>query len=252
MFSIGRQLTSVLTALVLATSVAAQTSTAPPSDAWRRAGRLLGVYDAASGNPIQDAEVIDVINDVTVRTPASGLITLGFLPVGSSLVQIRKVGFAAETLLVSITARDTAPITIVLNPLTELAAVVITDSAPRYINANLRAFEQRRKVGIGHFVTEAQLRKDDGLKLSHELGRIPGLTISAKGNGTVQSTRGGCTPVVFLDGLRLQDGRGMPTLGNWEVSEVGAIEYYTSAQIPAQFNQTSAACGAILIWTRER
>jgi hypothetical protein len=247
----------------MSAAAAAQSSpaTAVPARDWRYPGRLLGVYDAQSGSPIQDVEVTDVFNDVTVRTPASGLITLGFLPEGRSLVRVRKVGFTAETLFVSITLRDTAPITIVLNRLTDLAPVIITDSAPRYTSQRLRQFEQRRSLGIGHFVTEAELRKDDGRRLGAALMRLPGLMVTAR-NGSVVSTRGGCSPDVYVDGVMggapiamatVRGGRHTyPGVGLLDVTDFAAIEYYTPGESPAQFRGVGNACGVIMLWTREK
>jgi hypothetical protein len=247
MLFIGRLIASVSITSVLATAVAAQSAAAPTPPR----PRLLGVYDAATGNPIQAVEVTDMLTDITIRTPVSGLVSLSFLPVGRSMVSIRKLGFSAETLFVSISPRDTAPITVILNQLTSLDAVVITDSATQHTSANLRGFEERRRTGNGHFVTEAQLRKDDGMKLSRELGRIPGLTVSIRGD--VRSARGGCRPDVFIDGVRTNPaGRGTPALGDMEVNDFAAIEYYGIGQVPAQYNQIGAGCGAILLWTRER
>lgn len=245
----------VVLCLALATAVAqsqATPTTLAPTVNWRYPGRLLGVYDGLSGRPIEDVEVTDIFNDATVRTPASGLITLGFLPVGRSLVRIRKIGYTSDTLLILITPRDTAPITIVLNRLTDLAAMMIVDSGPHYLNPNLRAFEQRRRTIPGHFVTEAQLRKNDGLRLGQELGKIPGLAVSGR-DGNVRSTRG-CVPDVYVDGVKQPRAtpRGIPTIGQMEVSEVGAIEYYTVGQIPTQFNATGGMCGGIFVWSRER
>ena len=247
MLFIGRLIASISIASIFATTVAAQGAAVPTPPR----PRLLGVYDAATGNPIQDVEVTDMFTDIMVRTPASGLVALNFLPEGRSMVSIRKLGFSAETLFVTISPRDTAPITVILNQVTALAAVTITDSAAQHTSANLRGFEERRRTGNGHFVTEAQLRKDDGMKLSRELGRIPGLTVSVR--GVVQSVRGRCTPDLFIDGVRTNGrGRGMPALGDMEVDDYAAIEYYGVGQVPAQYNQTGAACGAILLWTREK
>jgi outer membrane cobalamin receptor len=83
------------------------------------------------------------------------------------------------------------------------------------------------------------------------LGRIPGLTVSIRGD--VRSARGGCRPDVFIDGVRTNPaGRGTPALGDMEVNDFAAIEYYGIGQVPAQYNQIGAGCGAILLWTRER
>lgn len=271
MKSIARRIT--VASLLAFVAAGAQSNPVASAEAWRFPGRLLGVYDGGSGRPIQDVEVTDIFNGVTFRTPASGLITLGFLPEGRSLVRIRKIGFTPESMFVSITPRDTTPVTVVLTRMTDLAAVLIKDSTNKYISPNLRAFEERRRMGIGHFVTEGELRKQDGLTLGHALAKVAGLHGTA--DGKIVSTRGGCSPDIWVDGIKggapltivtsetraRRDPKAKPPANElWEypgaafleVMEFGAVEYYTPTETPVYLKTFGNGCGVLLLWTRER
>jgi hypothetical protein len=84
----------------------------PPLPFYRY--RLLGVYDEATGDPIADAEVLDVETGDRTRTTASGIITLAFLPDGGSPLRITKPGYADLTLVVQITPDNTTPLTLTM------------------------------------------------------------------------------------------------------------------------------------------
>ena len=125
--------------------------------------RILGVFDEQSGAPIEGAEVVDALNHVSALTTTTGTVSLVFLPDGGSMVQIKKVGYQPATMIVEIAPADTVPLTVILNRLAStspgaaqtLPTVVTKDSAPRYISPGLQAFEERRRSGFGHFITEA-------------------------------------------------------------------------------------------------
>ena len=76
--------------------------------------RVLGVFDDASGEPVADAEIVDDSSGTKALTTATGTVTLAFLPEGASSITIRKPGYAVQTLGVTISPADTAPITITL------------------------------------------------------------------------------------------------------------------------------------------
>src|SRR5215467_12679729 len=115
--------------------------------------RLLGLFDQAPGEPIEGAEVFDVSTGWSAKTTATGTVSLVFLPDGGDLVRIRKVGYAPVFTKITISPKDTAPITMLLARVAELPAVVTRDTARHYISGNVNAFEERARVRVaGYFI----------------------------------------------------------------------------------------------------
>ena len=138
-------LTVAASILVLA-GVAGAAQTPPPvrepiargaAPAAQPSLRLLGVFDEDTGQPLAGVEVSDMLTGTSALTTVTGTVSLAFLSAGGSLVRVRKVGYAVQTLAVSQT--DTAGITVILKRVAELPAVVTRDSA--------RALSRRRCVG---------------------------------------------------------------------------------------------------------
>lgn len=94
-------------------AVGAQVS-AEPVAAYRN--RIVGVYDETTGDPLANVEVVDLATGTYARTTATGTATLAFLPDGASTIALRRDGFAELKLDVSISPRDTLPLTVVLSP----------------------------------------------------------------------------------------------------------------------------------------
>jgi hypothetical protein len=93
-----------------------KTRIAPPPPASLPAYRIriLGVYDEASGSPLEGADVIEVATGTKVVSTATGTVSLAFLPEGSSLIRIEKVGYETTTMPVTISPADTLPITLTI------------------------------------------------------------------------------------------------------------------------------------------
>ncbi len=251
---------------VVALSVAhaglAQTGDSPKVSTKAQAyrARILGVFDERTGDPVEGVEVIDLLTGTSALTTVSGTVALVFLPDGGSIVRIRKIGFAVQSLRVSISPADTSPVTVVLTPLaTELATVHVTDSARAHLSPALRGFEERRTSGMGgYFITADELRKADGRPLANLLStKVAGITVDRQGRRTfLLSMRAGfkakCYPDIYLDGVPFT-GRPAPDLSELEVDRFAGVEFYAGgATLPAEFNRTASGCGALLLWTRDR
>ena len=250
---------------VVGVGVAFGQAPTPPTLTAPYRHRLLGVYDGATGEAIEGAEVTDAFNHVSALTTKTGTVTLVFLPDGGSLVQIKKIGYQPVTMLVQISPADTVPVTVTLNPAVQtLPAVVTNDSSPHFISPGLRGFEERRKLGFGHFLTEAELRKNDSGRMSDMIRRFSGLAITCaktgprRGDCWAVSTRlaskyaiqgGSCDVDVYLDGALSTNN----DLEKLNVNEFAGVEYYSGgATIPVQYNKTGSSCGVLLLWHRER
>jgi carboxypeptidase family protein len=106
---------------VVASAEARSNDTAPaardvdmaPKDLSFRA-RLVGVFDESNGEPVVGAEVADSASGTFARTTTTGTVSLSFLPEGASTLRIHKPGFVDLFLAVSISPRDTLPLTLLL------------------------------------------------------------------------------------------------------------------------------------------
>ncbi len=218
--------------------------------------RILGVFDAASGEPIEGAEVSDALSKTTALTTKTGTVTLAFLPEGGSLVRIRKIGYATQMMMVAISPADTVPLTVLLTTAQTLPTVVTTDSAPKYLSPALRQFEERRRQGLGHFVTDSALRtRENRTTMTNIVRMFPSVTMICPNRGirTGQcwpvSARRGCPLVIYVDGVQSTDN----DLQRMLIADYAGVEFYSGpATVPAMYNATGSDCGVLLFWTRER
>jgi len=245
------------------TALAPERSLSAQLPAYRH--RVLGVFDSQSGEPIEGAEVVDVMSKTSAATTRTGTVDLIYLPDGGSLIRIQKLGYTPQTFVVPISPVDTVPLTILLVAATPTLPTVVTkDSAPRYISPGLRAFEERRKLGFGYFLTEAELRKHDNQKMANVVRRLPSVRLICPRSGPRQGecfavgTRlasrlailgGACEIEIYLNGVVSND----HDLQKLDVNEFAAVEYYPGGtSLPIEYNRTGSACGVLLLWTRER
>ena len=240
---------ALLLATALTTSVLAQ---APE---YRT--RVLGVYDASTLEPIADAQVTDVASHAFSRTTRTGTVSLAFLPDGGGYVTVKHVGYESWMGFVAITPHDTTPLTIILKATTPvLPAIVSKDTAPKHISPGLQSFDERRKGGFGQFIDEVELRKNDNRELPEVMRKLTNIRIQCSYHTPRKCVAVPATPgigrcslaLVYLDGIVIND----TNLLLYQTSEIAGIETYSSATVPAQYNKEGAACGVVLLWTRER
>jgi hypothetical protein len=227
----------------------------------RTVGRILGVFDDATGQPLQGAEVIDVEANTKAITSVSGAVSLEFLGADSSVVQIRKIGYYTQMIPVAAPA-DTVPITVVLKPLVQTLPKVVTTAATPP-SRQMAEFEDRRRIGNGHYLTAADIDRIFSSDIAIVLARVPSLHVSGGPGGWTIAMRGGvgignprvsasnlCAPTLFVDGVRSTMGdvrRAIPLM-----SDIKGIEVYTQSEImPPGFDYSSmTGCGSIIIWSR--
>jgi hypothetical protein len=251
--------------LALASSLLDAQAAPPPGTmvsvpAYR--ARLLGVYDADSGQPIEGVEVVDALYHASSLTSKTGTVALFFLPDSGSLIRIQKIGYQPTTMVVAISPADTVPITVLLSRVAQaLPTVVSKETGRKFFSPGLQAFETRRRLGVGRFITDEELRKSDNRKMTEVL-RSAGVTVqcgkrgppcfavSNRQSGKTALSIGSCGFDLYLDGAHLADSE--RDVDKMQVEDYGGIEIYSgAATIPAEYNMTGSSCGVILLWTRE-
>ena len=263
------------TLAALALGVAAVFDAAPAARAQSSPGtqavptyrlRILGVFDEASGEPVEGADVIDVLSNTKAITTKTGTVSLFFLPDGGSMVRIRKVGYEPQTFMVAIDSANKTPITVLLKPAgTTLPTVTVTDSAPLRLTPRLREFEEHRKTGFGHFIGEEVFRKNESTSMANLLiSRLPLQTVeTSTGAILLASTRtpcGGlalsvcarpnCFVRIYIDGVTVA---GAQDMGRMSAMDFAAAEFYPGGAIlPAGYSPTGSQCGTLILYTRDR
>ena len=140
------------------------------------------------------------------------------------------------------------------------------------------SFDDHRRIGLGNFVTRAELDLHQGRPLAQVLRTFPGAAIansrgsaawvlasrvppSLGGTGVYvptaserrQGMPAGCYAKVYLDNILMNPGS--PT-EPFDVNSIGAeqaeaIEFYASAaQTPLKYATLDSSCGVIVIWRR--
>jgi hypothetical protein len=230
-------------------------------------------------NRLDGAEISIAEIRRTVLSSAQGEFRIDGVPAGRYAVTVRHVGFTPRVDTVEFSADGRVERTYVLAPsLAVLDSVRVTAKERKYLSPGLNGFEERRKLGFGHFITDSVLRRYDNDRLSDLLRRISGVSLipyrSGLYAGSTRSVGGttrvlvdpsdqrspkGCWSTIYLDGALIYSvvagnrGAPVPDYNSFQVIDLGAVEFYSGgATIPVQYNATEYGCGTVLLWTRER
>lgn len=229
-----------------------------------RRGVLRGVVRDSAGRAIFGAMVaLDGVQDVA-RSDSTGAFTLRGVPVGSRMIDVRRLGYAAARQGVVIRPGDTDPVAIVLSPAQTLAARRITGQ--RALTAKLQGFEERRRLGFGTFFDANQLEFYKNTTVASIVRRVPSIYVQrippdqrvVDGDGsplppnseviTMSSAgRGYCVANVFVDGRVVSQ----QEFWSYRPEDFIGVEVYPRASLaPAAFGNLRNGCGVVSAWTK--
>ena len=236
---------------------------------------LLGTVLADSAErPLVNAEVAIPALNVSTLTDSAGTFALGRLPAGTYQVVVRAVGRVPYRETVTFGATDRIERDFLLKRAVNTLAKVEVLAAGAPVDMRLAAYEERRRLGHGKFLTQDVLAKAEGRKLADVLrSHVAGLRPVAVGSvNAIVSTRGPmrnmpagddfdarqgarpqCYVQVIVDGViryRSQRGEKLFDINSIAPDHLAGVEYYTSATTPPQYNATGATCGTLILWTR--
>jgi len=207
-------------------------------------------------DPIVGAEISIDGQTLSVRSDSAGRFVLAGIQAGRQLVVVRAIGFAERSATLNFFLGQETETDFSMRPLgQELAKVEVTAAPPSGDNPRIAEFDERRKMGMGRFLTQAELEKAEGRKMVDVLiSGIPGLRRAA-GGSTLVSGRGAnsfrsssCPVRIVFDGI---PGANLLGINEMDPSTFAAIEYYTPATLPPQFNfEGNNPCGTLLLWSR--
>lgn len=235
---------AALVALARGADAQDTTRRASPAPSPPSVGRILGVFDDQSGQPLADVEIVDLLTGSSFRTQASGLIGLaGFARQhDSAAVRIRKLGFSDTSFVVMLGIADTTPVQVFLRRATQLDAVISSAPSDAGLTGNMREFagRMRDKTLHGKYVTPAQLPPNDPRRLGDVLFDI------GFGRGTLRCAHG---LRIFINGrqstvVSTDDWGAVPIDLKEPAVHYEAIEYYPGSG-PLEYGGCS-----LLLWTR--
>ena len=225
------------------------------------------IVDSA-GTPVANAVVTVFRSHLQVTTDSLGRFSIEGLKQGFHDLTVKRVGFRPYVERLSVRPGRTTQVDI------PLVRVPRSDSA---VNGH-GTFEENRTVGLGFFVSRAELATQETRKLSDVLGEIPQVTIingllgyawittkretgpfTAIDKGDVRTgARRGCYATVYLDDNVVYRNKAPNTptplfnVNSISVDQIESIEYYEDhTETPMQYSALSwPECGVLVLHTR--
>lgn len=233
-------------------------------------GLLRGRIIDSVGAPLSGAEIS--LPALSMRTAGndSGHFQIDRIPAGKHEVIVRHLGYSPEVFHLTFAETDTIDRQVALRRVQRLETVEVQA-------ANLiPSFEEHRRLGLGTFITRAELAPQEGRKLSEVIAQIRGIrlhhSLSARtyvyssrrpvtsirprlmGDGTEGAPRGACYAQVYLDAMivfRGSEGETLFDINAIPPSSIEAIEYYAGpATTPPKYSKLNSQCGVLVIHTR--
>ncbi len=155
------------------------------------AASFVGTVVDSAGKPIAIADVsLPDLSKSTV-TDAAGEFRIDAVPTGKQHVLVRRIGYRAIDTSLAFAADRAVRRRFELVRAVTLDSVVVTESV---VDKIMWTFEENRRVGLGHFLTRADLAKlENGPSTASVLETIPGLGVERskmEGRSWIKSSRG--------------------------------------------------------------
>lgn len=208
------------------------------------------VVSAATGEPMAGARVSLRGSGYGAVTDSAGHFRIPRATPGADTVEVGYLGYEESALPLHLEPDRITRVVLLLSPrvirLAELVVEVRRDPPSR-----LSAFERRRKLGLGHYITFEEIQKRDPRHPSDLLRTVPGVRVGVTrfGRAEVAMTRTGrpCPPSIVLDGVHIRDLH----IDELSAQDLEAMEIYTGpSQVPGEYSGLPRGCGTIVVWTR--
>lgn len=243
----------------------------------QRASLVGMVLSDSAERPVLNAEIAIAALGLSARSDSAGGFSLLRIAAGRYEVVVRAVGSVPYHETIVFGEGDKIERDILLKRSINALASVSISASLSMIDVRMAGFEERRKMGMGRFITQAELEKAGGRQLGNFLvSKLGGVRAASMGGGqnAIASARGvssfskvpsgdlsdvkrgakpECYVQIIVDDIiwyRGQVGEKLVDINSFLPEYVAGIEYYTTSTTPSRFVGT--ACGTLIIWTRMR
>jgi hypothetical protein len=241
-------------------------------------GKLSGTVRDSAGAPISGA-VLSVTGTSRhqATTDRRGAYSVTGIKAGTITVSVRRLGYAPyEGALTVYDGENRLDAVLIAQPQSLDTMATREQQLWREYPA-LREFEENRKLGLGQFVTRAELAKMQGGFVSQVFNQMRGLvvvrgartatwlaskympnvgvctTLEDGGEGITPpgANCNYCFPEVYLDNARISANLYAPNIARFSPDQLQAIEVYQGpAEAPAKYSSTKTGCGIVVFHSR--
>ncbi|HEY9229173.1 MAG TPA: carboxypeptidase regulatory-like domain-containing protein [Gemmatimonadaceae bacterium] len=216
---------------------------------------LVGRVTDSTGVGLAGAEItLHKSEKISAVTGDSGDFRLAGLPAGTSVFNVRRLGFQPASFTAVLKGGKThrATMKLTANALA-LPSVAVSDTMNK--THWLDQFERRRSTSRGTFLTRADIVKRSARVGSDIVRTVPGIRV-VPGRGSnlnqVTMTRGAggrpCFPTMYVHGMPYSG-----VIDDFTADDIEALEIYVGiSEIPPELDKNGrGVCGVIVVWTRD-
>lgn len=213
---------------------------------------LTGTVVGADGNPLEGAQVLLLGSTLGAHADSRGRFHLAGLPAGTQTFEVRLLSYLPRRYTVDLSAKHENTLAATLDSRATVLSQVEVKAKP---TGDMAGFEERKKKGLGMYITEEDIHNKAPISFSDIFRGIPGVSVVFDGSEYfVQITRAvtgmGCPVAWIVDGSPLlAASNDIDAMFN--PADIAAIEIYRSAiEAPVQYQVADSRCGVIVVWTK--
>ena len=224
-------------------------------------GSIVGrVQDQDWGQAIRGVDVTIKGTNVRVQSDTRGNFRIPELSWGEYTLSFEHPSYGSHEQTLKVIGGKSHDIEVYLPPEAIEMPAIIVKVRPRRWFGDMVNLQNRIDRGVGYIVTRRQLDERQPLHLADVLRGAPGVDVNQSGSSVTgtfdirmrnaQTMLGRpCPPAVWVDGVKWRDVSSAFT-GIMGV-ELEVVEVYNGpAEVPGEFLDSDASCGAVIVWTR--
>lgn len=214
-------------------------------------GVIDGIVTDTNLVTLSGATVSILGSSLSVSTGDNGRFRIAGLHAGNYILTVHRIGYVPIAVATTVADGDTLRPSFALQRIVSALDTMIVTA--KSLATRMSEFEDRRKLGFGHFITAEDIEKRNATFLADVIRTVLSVGISERTPGVQiaynMRAMGGCAFQIYLDGIR------MPTPTNLAQlpppRDLAGIEIYSGpATIPLQYKSGNANCGVMLLWTK--
>ncbi len=231
---------------------------APAAATGLRSGHAVatGRVTDQGGRPIAGASIGVLGAVATTVSDDSGRFTLRGLPSGTQALSVRKLTYSPAEMPVALTVRAPRYVDVRLKTAPPQLASVNVQATKLEQGLKKVGFTDRKKMGLGHFMTEDQIANKMPQNMTDVFTTMPGITVNySSGQPVLQGSRtagGGCV-TYYVDDVPYREQTPGDLNDYMRPEELSAVEVYNASDVPAEYAQAGhSSCTTIVMWTKTK